>query len=437
MFAVPWLLVAGTLLSPQEAAGEVQTFTLQNDMKVLVLEDHSIPNVVTYFFWRVGSRNEVPGITGLSHFFEHMMFNGAEKYGPKEFDRVMEAAGGANNAYTTKDTTVYTDFFPSSALETVFDLEADRIAHLAFDEEMIESERGVVLSEYTTGMENSNFRYLNTYLTSVAMIAHPYRWSVLGWESDIRSWQKEDLEAYFATYYAPNNGVLVVVGDVSFDEVKRLSEAYLGPIPAHEPPRPVRTVEPEQNGEKRIVLYKQVTSPNVMLAYHVPETGSEDYYPLVLLDSILSEGNSSRLYRSLVDETQRATAVFTYLPPAFDPTLFYFYGVCSKDVSAQELEEGMLEVVDRIVSEGVTDRELQKAKNMRRIELYQGMETLKDKANNLGRYELFFGDYRKLFEAPEAFERVTAADVQRVAAKYLTADNRTVGYLLPPEKEGE
>ncbi len=437
MFAVPWLLMAGTLLSPQQAADEVQTFTLENDMKVLVMEDHSIPNAVTYFFWKVGSRNEVPGITGLSHFFEHMMFNGAKKYGPKEFDRVMEAAGGANNAYTSKDVTVYTDFFPSSALETIFDLEADRIGHLAFDEEMIESERGVVHSEYTTGMENSNFRFLDTYLTAVAMIAHPYRWPVIGWESDILSWKKSDLESYFATYYAPNNGVLVVVGDVELEEVKRLAKAYLEPIPAHEPPREVHTVEPEQKGEKRLVVHKQVTSPNVMMAYHVPETGSEDYYPLVILDSILSEGNSSRLYQALVDEGQQATMVFTYLPRAFDPTLFYFYAVCSHGVSAEELEQGMLQVVDRIVEEGVTERELQKAKNMRLMELYRNMETLKDKANSLGTYELFFGDYRKLFEAPAAFEQVTAADVQRVAAKYLTANNRTVGYLLPPEEEGE
>ncbi len=437
MFAVPWLLVAGALLNPQEAADQVQTFTLDNQMKVLVLEDHSIPNAVTYFFWRVGSRNEVPGITGLSHFFEHMMFNGAKKYGPKEFDRVMEAAGGANNAFTTKDVTVYTDFFPSSALETIFDLEADRIANLAFDDEMIESERGVVHSEYTTGMENSNFRFLDTYLTAVAIVAHPYHWPVIGWESDILSWTKEDLIAYFHTYYAPNNGVLVVVGDVAFDEVKRLAEEKLGPIPAHDPPRPVRTKEPKQNGERRLVLYKQVATPNVMMAYHVPETGSEDYYPLVLLDSILSEGNSSRLYRKLVDEERKATMVFTYLPDAFDPTLFYFYGVCTKGTSPQEMEQAMLSVVDDIVTHGVTERELQKAKNMRLVELYRNLETLRNKANELGRYELFFGDYRKLFEAPRAFEQVTTADIQRVAAKYLTETNRTVGYLVPPAKEGE
>ncbi|MFT6722337.1 MAG: zinc protease, partial [Flavobacteriaceae bacterium] len=196
----------------QNKASDVVSFTLKNGMKIMVLEDHSIPNANMYLFWKVGSRNEYPGITGLSHFFEHMMFNGSKKYGPKMFDRTMEAAGGSNNAYTTENLTVYSDWFPISAIETIFDLEADRIADLVLDPKMIESERGVVLSERSTGLENSNFRNISEQVKGVAFLAHPYRWSVIGYESDIKNWSLEDLQDYFDTYYAPNNAVVVISG---------------------------------------------------------------------------------------------------------------------------------------------------------------------------------------------------------------------------------
>src|SRR6185369_14081111 len=200
-------------------AVDVKTHTLKNGMKILVNEDHSIPSVALYIFYRIGSRNERPGITGLSHFFEHMMFNGAKKYGPKQFDIVMEAAGGANNAYTTQNVTVYTDFFPSSALELIFDLEADRIDNLAFDSKMVESERGVVASERRTSVDNDNAGLLDEQLWANAFIAHPYQWPVVGWMSDIESWKMEDLRHHFEMGYSPSNAVMVVSGDVTFDQI--------------------------------------------------------------------------------------------------------------------------------------------------------------------------------------------------------------------------
>ncbi len=274
-------------------SADINSFTLANGMKIMVLEDSSIPNANMYIFWKVGSRNEAPGITGISHFFEHMMFNGAKKYGPKMFDRTMEAAGGANNAYTTEDITVYTNWFPASALETIFDLEADRIAHLDISAAMVESERGVVTSERTTGLENSNFRVLHEELKSVAFNAHPYSWPVIGHESDIQAWTIDDLRQYHKTYYAPNNAVMVIAGDVKLAEVKALAEKYLAPIPAQAPPRAIKTIEPVQTGERRVFVHKaSVSTPNVMLAYHIPATQSEDYYALNLLAAILGEGNS-------------------------------------------------------------------------------------------------------------------------------------------------
>ena len=431
------LLLCSSAAFGQTQPEDVKSFTLDNGMKVLVLEDHSIPNANMYLFWKVGSRNEYPGITGLSHFFEHMMFNGSEKYGPKMFDRTMEAAGGSNNAYTTENVTVYTDWFPSSSIETIFDLEADRIANLALDSAMVESERGVVLSERSTGLENSNYRFLNEQVKAVAFNAHPYRWSVIGYESDIKNWTKEDLQRYFETYYAPNNAVVVITGDVEYENVKKLAEEYFGPIPAQDPPREVHTVEPPQLGEKRLVVDKSVSSPNLMMAYHVPETGAEDYYALELMNAILSNGNSSRLYNSLVDQQQLATSVFSYVPESFDPNLLYIYAVAGQGVDETALEEAITTELEKVKTEGVSEKELEKVKNQKLMELYRTLETINGKANTLGTYELYFGDYKKMFSAPEQYQKVTAADIQRVANKYLKKDNRTVGVLkdLPEEEE--
>ena len=413
---------------------DVQTFTLKNGMKFLVLEDHSIPNANYYTFWKVGSRNEVHGITGLSHFFEHMMFNGAKKYGPKQFDRTMEANGGNNNAYTTQNTTVYTDWFQSGALETIFDLEADRIRDLAIDSSMVQSERGVVLSERSTGLENSNYRVISELVQATAFTEHPYMFPVIGFESDIRKWTQADLEKYFKTYYSPNNGVAVIVGDVSVAEVKKLAQQYIEPIAAQKLPDSLRTVEPPQNGERRVTTYKDIATPNILLAYHTPATRHPDYYALDLLSGILSVGNSSRLTKSLVLDSTIASRVFTNFGESFDPELFSIYAVAAKNIPAERLEKAIENQIDKLVAEGITDTELQKLKNQKLIEFYRTMESINGKANSLGTYELFFGDYKKLYEAPALYEKVTKADIQRVAKTYLTQRNRTVGYLLPESK---
>ncbi|MEN8667428.1 MAG: pitrilysin family protein [Flavobacteriaceae bacterium] len=417
----------------QNKASDVQSFTLSNGMKILVLEDNSIPNANMYLFWKVGSRNEYPGITGLSHFFEHMMFNGSKKYGPKMFDRTMEAAGGSNNAYTTENLTVYTDWFPISALETIFDLEADRIGHLELDPKMVESERGVVLSERSTGLENSNFRNISEQVKGAAFLAHPYRWSVIGYESDIKNWSIEDLQTYFDTYYAPNNAVVVISGDVSLEAVKSLSKKYFEPIPAGPKARPVHTIEPEQLGQKRVVVEKQVSSPNIMLAYHVPETKHEDYYALDVLSAILSDGNSSRLYSQLVDQKSLATSVFSYMPESIDPNLFYFYWVASPGTSPELLESEMIQIINDIAQNGVSEKELQKVKNQKLVALYSSLETIDGKSNTLGTYEMYFGDYNKMFSAPQSYETLTIENIQQVAKKYFTKNNSTVGYLISPE----
>ena len=429
------LFITAASLFAQVTADDVQTFTLKNGMKILVLEKSTIPNANMYLFYKVGSRNEYIGITGISHFFEHMMFNGAKKYGPKQFDRTMETNGGANNAYTSENITAYTNWFPSSATEVIFDLEADRIANLNFDSVMIESERGVILSERSTGLENNPLEQLWQEVQATAFVAHPYMWPVIGWESDIKNWTKKDLENYFHTYYAPNNCLVVISGDVKLDEVKSLAQKYFEPIPAGPEPRKVHTVEPPQTGERKIFVKREVPTPYLMITYHVPQTGTSDYYALDLLNSILSQGRSSRLYSSIVEEKQLALEVGTYYPEAFDPTLYYFYGICNDGVKVSELESAILEEIDKIITEGINENELQKVKNQKLMDFYTTLETINGLSNTIGTFELFFDDYKKLFSAPDDYKKVTSDDIKRVAVEYFTKQNRTVGILNTEEEK--
>lgn len=394
-------------------------------MKILVHEDHSIPSVALYIFYRVGSRNERPGTTGLSHFFEHMMFNGAKKYGPKQFDVVMEASGGANNAYTSFDVTVYQDWFPPSALELIFDLEADRIANLAFDPQVIESERGVVASERRTSVDADNVGLLTEQLWATAFTAHPYQWPVVGWMSDIESWKMEDLKQHFAMGYSPSNATMVVAGAVKFDEIIRLSKKFLEPIPRREPPPPVTTREPVQLGERRVKVEKFAQLPLLMAAYHVPPSAHADYYALEVLRMLLLYGRSSRLYTRLVDRDQLA----------LDPTLFTITVQPKEGVRTEAVERALFAEIERLKTAPVSARELEKAKNALLADLYRKLQTINGKANLLGSYEVFFGDHRKLSAAAAEYAKVTADDVARVAKEYFSPKNRTVATLIPENSQ--
>jgi len=423
------LLFCARLAQAQEYP--VATKTLKNGMKILVQSDHSIPNVSLYTFYRIGSRNEHPGTTGLSHFFEHMMFNGAKKYGPGELDKVMEANGGSNNAYTTRNVTVYQDWFPRSALELIFDIEADRIRDLNFDPKKIASERGVVASERRTSVDGQNEGVLDEQLWATAFIAHPYQWPVVGWMSDIESWTMADLKHHFEMGYSPGNATMVVVGDVTPEEVFKLAEKYLEPIPSNAPPPPVATVEPEQLGERRLTVHKPAELPLLMIGYHVPKTDNPDFYALNVLRSILFQGESSRMYQRLVDKDQIALEVESETDNAFDPTLLIFAAQPKEGVDPQRCEKAIYEELERVQNAQVTDRELEKAKNFRLAEFYRQVRTINGRANTIGTYEVFFGNYQKLFDAAKNYSGVTKDDVQRVAKRYFGANNRTVGTLLP------
>jgi zinc protease len=428
-------LAAGVLASAQPS--DVQTETLSNGMKILIQEDPNIPNVAMYLFFKIGSRNERPGITGISHFFEHMMFNGAKKYGPKQFDIEMEKNGGNNNAYTTEDDTVYTDWFPSGALELMMDMEADRIRDLSFDPKMIDSERGVVYSERRTSVDNSNFGALFEQLRAAAYVAHPYHWPVIGWPSDIEAWTMDDLKSHFRMGYAPNNCVMVVVGDVSSSQVLALAKKYIGPIPRQEPPPPLRTKEPEQLGERRVTVERPAQLPLELVAFHVPEAKHPDDSALDVLETVLAHGQSSRLYSRLVDKEQLVLAVDSFRQPSLDPGLLIFSLQPRSGIEPARAEKALLEELDRVREHPLTDQELRKAKNQLLAGHYRELKTISSRANLLGTYEVFYGDYRKLYSVEQSVEAVTAADVQRIARQYLTEKNRTVATLVPaaPEKE--
>jgi zinc protease len=432
-FHIITLACTSLLLAATAAAQsfDVKTTTLKNGMKVLVQEDHTIPNVAMYTFYRIGSRNERPGTTGISHFFEHMMFNGAKKYGPGEFDRTMEGAGGSNNAYTNRDTTVYQDWFPRSALDLIFDLEADRIENLSFDPRIIASERGVVASERRTSVDANNAGILFEQLYATAYTAHPYQWPVVGWMVDIENWTMDDLKHHFEMGYSPSNATLVVVGDVTADEIFKLAQTRLEPIPSHAPPPKVTTTEPEQMGERRVTVKKYAQLPILMMAYHVPESASPDYYPLNLLQTILLTGQSSRMYQRIVDKDQLAIAINGGFGFSFDPNLFNITAQPKAGVDPAVIEKAVYEELDRVKKDPVSDQELEKARNIVLANFYREMSTINGRANTLGAYEVFFGDYHKLFTAVDSYNKVTKADLQRVAEKYFGEKNRTVATLIP------
>jgi zinc protease len=362
-----------------------------------------------------------------------MMFLGSKSYAPGEFDRVMEAAGGANNAFTEQDITVYQDWFPRSALETIFKLESDRIAWLAIDSTSVRSERGVVASERRRSVEDNNMALLDEEAWAAAYKAHPYQWPVIGWMVDIQSWKIDDLRAYFKTYYAPNNATMVLVGDFDPAEVNVLLQKYMAPIARGPEPLAVTTTEPEQKGERRVELHKQAELAGFICDWHIPATSNADYWPLRVLEALLLQGESSRLYRRLVDREQAALSVSGGFQYALDPTVFQVTVQVKEGVEPARCESLVYEEIARFASEPPSDREIQKAKNQLAADFYRELETINGKAIVLGRSDVYFGDPKAFMQTAAQYDKVTAADVQRVAKTYFDRNNRTVAVLVPSD----
>ncbi len=431
--AAPAGAVAGALPSvPGREA--VRATTLANGMRVIVWPVHDIPNVALYNWVRAGSRNEAPGITGLAHFFEHMMFNGTTRRPPGEFDRLMEAQGGANNAFTSDDVTVYQDWFPRGALELVFDLESDRVGRLAFVPEVIESERGVVSSERRLRVEDNNPGFLGEQVQAAAFLAHPYRFPTIGWPADIQAWRMEDLQSFFRTYYAPNNLTLVLAGDLVPEEVFALARKYFEPIPRQLPPHPVQAREPEQLEEREVLVRRKAQTPLLQYAYKAPAAADPRAPAVDLLLSILVDGDASRLHRLLVEDEQVAIEVSGHWQEGFDPGLLWLYLTLPEGADpavARRLLDAELADVAR---NGVTAAELARAKNLAATGFWKKLATIDGKAQLLGEFEVFHGDWAKLFDAPAQFDKVTREDIHAVARDVLDPKRRTIGVLLPQEE---
>jgi len=436
----PALLDLGPKMQASTAPGVppgIQSVTLDNGLEIIVWPDHDIPNVALYYFVRAGGRNEYPGITGLSHFFEHMMFNGTDDLEPGEFDRIMEAAGGQNNAYTSNDITVYQDWFPRSALETVFELEAERLQDLAFVPEAVESERGVIISERRTRVDNNNASKLLEQVRATAFVAHPYQFPVIGWPSDIESWTQQDLERFYRTYYAPNNITMVVAGDVTAEEVLDLAEDYFEDLSAQDPPADVRTVEPEQQGERRVVIETDAQTPMLHIAFHAGSATDPETLAMDLLLSVLVDGNSSRLHRVLVEEQQLAISIGGFQFEGFDPDLVYFYATLPPGGDLRMVEERIIEELARVAAEGVAVTELEKARNIALAEFWRSMATIDGKAAGLGEAAVFHGSYERLFDLPRDIEAVSGDDLKAVAASVFRRSNATIGMLYAPHGEDD
>ena len=420
-----------------EVPREITSFTLPNGLEIIVWPDHDIPNVVLYNFVRAGGRNEYPGITGIAHFFEHMMFNGSETREQGAFDQEMEAAGGANNAYTSNDLTVYQDWFPRSALEKVFELESDRLMRLAIDPDVVETERTTVYSERRLRIDSDNFGRLYEQVRATAYVAHPYQNPVIGWPSDIENWTQQDLEDFFKTYYAPNNLTMIFSGDVTPEEIYLLADQYLSPIPRQHPPPAITTAEPEQQGERRVLVAASAQTPLVHVVFHAGAEGDPETLHLELLLAILAEGSSSRLYQTLVEEEQIALDVGAWQSGGFDPGLAYFAMTLTPGGDPLAAEARLLRLLDDVVAKGVTAEELTKARNLRIASFWRSLQTINGKASALGSYEVFTGDYENLFAVPEQVGAATAADLQALAAKVFLRSNMTVGVLRALPDEGE
>jgi zinc protease len=405
--------------------------SLENGLKVILLEDHSIPVISYQTFFRVGSRNEVAGITGISHFMEHMMFNGAGRYGPGEFDRILETNGGTSNAYTSKDMTAYYEDIASSGLELVIDLDSDRMASLALAPEYLSSEMGVVMEERRLSIDNSVEGRMYEEMMALAYKAHPYRWPVLGWMSDLKGICREDCLNYYRSYYAPNNAVVVVAGDFDTEEALQLIRSYYDTIPDQQVPCTLRTVEPEQMGERRAEVIMPARLSKLMIGYHGPSVSSKDIYPMTVLEQVLGEGESSRLHKLLVRELEIATSVYVYFPWRIDPGMFIVRIEMKPGCSTLRAESVVYGAIDSLITDGVSESELIRAKNVLRANLVRGLRTVNSRAGRAGRYEILFGDYLELSNVVDRYYEVSSKDVREVAEKYLHRKNRNVVTLIP------
>lgn len=411
---------------------DFQQFTLDNGLQVILHEDHSTPIVVVSVMYHVGSKNEKPDRTGFAHFFEHLLFEGSENIARGEYDSYVEGCGGALNANTSQDRTYYYEILPSNQLELGLWLESERMLHAKVENAGIESQRQVVKEERRLRIDNQPYGSVLEESMKRAFKDHPYKWPVIGSMEHLDAAQEADYKQFYADFYVPNNAVLSIAGDIDPDQAKSWITKYFGSIPKGKNPvyRP-KTVEKPLSKEIRDTVYDNIQLPAVIQTYRIPAQGTSDFYALTMLSQLLSQGQSSRLYKSLVDENQLAIAVGNIPLPLEDPGIILSYGIANLNVNVLDVEKKIDEEIKKVQTHLIDEREFQKLKNQVESDFINSATSMASIAESLANYYMYFGDANLINTEIDRYLAVTREDLQRVANKYLTPTNRVVLHYLP------
>jgi zinc protease len=418
-------------------AAKVEEFVLDNGLKVLLSEDHKSAAVTFQVWYRVGGRNEKDGKSGLAHFLEHMLFKGTPTTKPEEYSRIIAKNGGRSNAFTSYDMTVYFATMSRDKIDIEIELEADRMANALLADTYFEPEKKVIQEERRLRTEDNPASALGEVASAVALTVHPYRRPVVGWMEDIVNLTRQDLVDFYKLYYQPNNAFLVVTGDFSTAEILPKIKAAFGKIPRGATPPPVRAVEPEQRGERRVTLKKEAELPLVMQFYHAPNLKNPDSFALDLLSVVLAGGRSSRLYHELVYQKRLVRGVDAdYSAVSIDPMGLSISAQLLPGIQAAAVEREIDRLLDKVKAELISERELQKAKNQIEAAFVFAQDSIFGQAMKIGYYEIT-GGWRQMDDYLDGIRKVTREDIRRVARQYLDVDRRTVATLIPTKEKSQ
>jgi zinc protease len=416
---------------------EIARYTMKNGLKLLLLKDDAAEVVSMHSWFGVGSRHEQPGKTGLAHLFEHLMFNETENLPAGEFDRTLEAAGGEVNAATWVDWTFYYENVPSAELGLVLRLEAERMQRLVLREPQVTSEKEVVANERRYRVDDDVEGAVNELLYKTAFARHPYHWPTIGWMEDIQGFTTEDCARFYAAYYAPNNAILVLVGHFDEEATLALIQRHYGGIAPSELPPHQFEAEPSQGEERVLEVEKPTPTDKLALGYKSPSLGEPDYAVLTVLNEVLTGGKSSRLYRALISEGELASEIRGSVSPTKDPGLYELWASAREGHSAEQALAAIEAVLDEVRTHGISESELDKAKNRLELGFLHGMETVSGKAEQIGFYETVLGDAARIFQQLEAYRGVSLADVLRVANARFDKTQRTTLFVRPSGEDGQ
>ncbi|MCT4603842.1 MAG: insulinase family protein [Marinifilum sp.] len=432
------LLVVTVLASGFSQSGKIEfeEYDLDNGLHVILQQDHTTPNIVVSVMYHVGSKNENPELTGFAHFFEHLMFEGTKNIPRHQYDKYVSRAGGELNANTSTDRTYYFEMLPSNQLALGLWLESERMLHAKVDEVGIKTQKGVVIQEKKQRYDNPPYGTILPQTMAHAYEKHPYRWTPIGDEEHIRNAKDEDFLNFYKEFYVPNNAVLTICGDFEMVEAKKLIDDYFAGIPkgTKDIYRP-NIVEPEKTTEVRDTIYDNIQLPAVIQAYHIPAVGTKDFYAVDMLATLMTDGKSSRLYKTLVNEKQLALELVAFPMPNEDPGLTLTFGVPNMDVDPKVLEDEMDAQFVKVQGELISEREFQKLRNKVENELVSSNATIEKRAENLATAYTYFKDTERVNKELSKYFAVTREDIQRVAKKYFVPKNRVVLYYLPKKNE--